>query len=1414
MKYEDLINSLQQVGKDPSRLIFEDELTGIHNRRFLLNYFEYKVSWDTMKDNPLSLLMMDIDHFKKFNDLRGHHCGDQALTHIARLLKEVAGERSMPIRYAGDEFMILMPKDDKGSALEVGDRLLQRVRSEPLHLEEGTSLPISLSIGIASAPDDAKSGKDLIQKADAALYYAKKTGRDCLANAAAIDPQVVFGKSALHLLGKRSDKAGRRAEFERAAESFRKFEQHHSQLLIIEGAAGMGKTTFLNTIRETLVQDEIKLVKVNGIKQEGYRPYYLATNIMVELLNQRKDGGAEIFSTLSQKEIAYLANILPQLEGSQDTQLQEDDATQREGLFSTLVNFIMKLVDFRSLVVLIDDVQYADEGVLHIFRQLMQRHEISLFLCGTSMDFVSLQADEEEVPFERFYATYHHELSIGEIVLKPLTATDIGNHLQGLFPQITVPEGFEQNLAEVSQGNPLFLGEILRKLVMDQKIMLSDQRWIIRRLEDGYLPRSLDEIVSQKIVALDGESRKLLDQASTFGEDVSLSYLTGSSEKKEAKVLEFVDQAVALGLLSSDFEHNDETIRFLSKRVHEIIYGGIQQDQKKILHERIGNYQENLYLNRLLPSASYLAYHFKRSADQEKAKTYEKKQMTYNTQVFNVQEATTYSGDQPDEAFHDTPLDPISLPHIPDVIRSLQTAVRNMMIYPPGSKTVSNTTAQLMEAINKVLASNERLSILQSKQTLLVNGQEIDMSEYKFVVESFLVLLNSVELKGLSFHRGLAEEELKKLLEAFGHIKQESIDQHFWERFSANQSLMHINLRQLRYTERGKSKKASSQVFAEQKLGDKSIIYIPETIRYLQSITRNINLYPLNSQTIKTSIQQFMAVLSSLLDSQPSLTIALARNSLIVNGDRIDTSEYKSVADGFLEFLQSIGIRSITFVRHVSTAEVETFIGALREPPATGFNLEYWRGFARDNRISNIFFDERLYEVKVASTLKEIGEDCPAGEGFLELSPADAYEGRRVEQSVEVSPETDLIEQFAKESFHIFLGALPERVNNFLLHGDTKLLQKIIERLFIYFKRSDSMIREMILNSCRTLLESIPPGFKQDFIKLIVYPLLLMYSEEKDSKILVMEASFLHRMGADLIQFSEYLMASRIFVELQNRRRQLKDTKDVSAINITKSLKKKLDQKTQRLLMDDLKSGESERQQDVVKLLGTLGTSAEPMLIDLIKQEEDIQVRQIAAGLLAELGPKTAEALKSELVLEITPEERFRILEVIDIVTRSLESELAFVLGDDNPKIRQAAFRLAERLNNKQVIKLLLDYARNLKTDLAISAIRCLGRIKAEGATEVLVSLLGSTKETEKAVACCKALGQIGDPESIKPLAKILTAKGFFLFYMRNDPEVRAATAYALKQIPHPQVAEVFIRLTNDRDPRVRQIARSFNTGL
>jgi diguanylate cyclase (GGDEF)-like protein len=384
MQQQDLVNLLEFTGKDPTRLVFEDELTSVYNRRFLFQYFQSRVSWDELSNDPISLIMMDVDNFKNVNDTHGHQVGDEALVWVADMLRKVAGEEGLPIRYAGDEFMMLFTHCDKHTALKMGNRLLNIVRSEPFRPNgNGKILPITLSLGVASAPEDAKTGKNLIQQADVALYFAKSSGRDCLVNCGEVVQEAVFDKTALNLL-EEVKLVGRGTQLSQVAAVLKKFGQKQNQMLMAEGTAGIGKTEFLETIRRSLARTKAWRVKASGDPKEMFRPYYLMTRILANLLNNRGDQGAAIIASLEKEHQAFIARILPQLAPDVTPAEDVDEQTNREGIFSALAQLFIKAAGNRPIILFLDDLHYADEASLLMLRQLLLLKKFTVCVCGAS----------------------------------------------------------------------------------------------------------------------------------------------------------------------------------------------------------------------------------------------------------------------------------------------------------------------------------------------------------------------------------------------------------------------------------------------------------------------------------------------------------------------------------------------------------------------------------------------------------------------------------------------------------------------------------------------------------------------------------------------------------------------------------------------------------------------------------------------------------------------------------------------------------------------------------------------------------------------------------------------------------------------------------------------------------------------
>ncbi len=174
-----IVQSLQQqhIYEQHSKA---DALTGLHNRRWLSETLENLVRASD-GERPLSVLMIDLDHFKHYNDTHGHLAGDCALAATARTVAREIRARDSAVRYGGEELIVIMPETTAEDALGVAQRLLAAIREQTITSKDASALPgITASIGLAThaAGQDADA---LLAAADAALYRAKAAGRDRVA---------------------------------------------------------------------------------------------------------------------------------------------------------------------------------------------------------------------------------------------------------------------------------------------------------------------------------------------------------------------------------------------------------------------------------------------------------------------------------------------------------------------------------------------------------------------------------------------------------------------------------------------------------------------------------------------------------------------------------------------------------------------------------------------------------------------------------------------------------------------------------------------------------------------------------------------------------------------------------------------------------------------------------------------------------------------------------------------------------------------------------------------------------------------------------------------------------------------------------------------------------------------------------
>ncbi|HET7631036.1 MAG TPA: sensor domain-containing diguanylate cyclase [Gemmatimonadaceae bacterium] len=174
-----------------SRRASTDGLTGLGNRRTFDEYFRRQLNEADRFGQPLALILVDIDHFKRVNDTWGHEAGDEVLRLVAGKLKEGVRNVDELARYGGEEFAILLSQTSVDGAMELADRLRQAVEGADVKYK-GEDLSVTISCGIAAYRDGVSTREGLFRAADRALYDAKRAGRNCV-RAVGVSPEVLEG---------------------------------------------------------------------------------------------------------------------------------------------------------------------------------------------------------------------------------------------------------------------------------------------------------------------------------------------------------------------------------------------------------------------------------------------------------------------------------------------------------------------------------------------------------------------------------------------------------------------------------------------------------------------------------------------------------------------------------------------------------------------------------------------------------------------------------------------------------------------------------------------------------------------------------------------------------------------------------------------------------------------------------------------------------------------------------------------------------------------------------------------------------------------------------------------------------------------------------------------------------------------
>lgn len=516
-----------------------DELTGLLLRRGFIEQASSRIREAAARSTALTLAVIDVDSFKSVNDTFGHLQGDDVLREVSAALLEGIREVDLAGRYAGDEFMLLL-EADVPEALQIAERLRAAVGALRIPLrgsEEGT-VSVSLSIGISALPQHGDAFDTLFAAADRALYDAKRRGRNCVAFAGA---DAAAGKPRLDL----ERFVGRTTEIARLVAHFEAVVRGQPRVVAVIGEAGVGKTTLVRRI-----QSEVRLrtgIMVFGRSQEpDLRPPYGPWMDVI--------AGLHAMGIMPARPWPELERLVPRLQSA----APGGDATtgSKYALLDEIVEFLHMAAAQRPLVIVLDDMQWGDDAswdaVEHVVGQL-ESERILICLTIRREDADRVERSRSRLSRSELY----HQLQVGRLL-----PAEVRAWVGGALHQPEVHEDLPDALYRYTEGNPLFVKQVLQALFDEGLLWHGAAGWAWKDLDRLALPTAIDDLLKRRLTRLSPRAARALAVAAVFGRTFDVDDLADAVDMSEDELLDAIDEGLAAGVVEPAAPGDDTSYTF------------------------------------------------------------------------------------------------------------------------------------------------------------------------------------------------------------------------------------------------------------------------------------------------------------------------------------------------------------------------------------------------------------------------------------------------------------------------------------------------------------------------------------------------------------------------------------------------------------------------------------------------------------------------------------------------------------------------------------------------------------------------------------------------------------------------------------------------------------------------------------
>ena len=538
-----------------------DELTGLPLRRAFIEHARRALAAPDARH--LALLVVDVDDFKLVNDTYGHLDGDEVLRRVAAELQRHVAPSHFLGRYAGDEFVVLLGGAHRDAAMHLAERLRSAVQALPLVVGgRGGTINLTLSIGVATSPEHGTTVESLFAAADAALYEAKRRGRNRAVHAG--DEEGLQRRPALRL----DAFSGRREERRRLVQLFADTTQGEPRVVAIVGEAGVGKTAIVRELGPDVRMRAGSLV-IGRCLEAGVRPPYGAWAAALNAIRILRIVPDRPWRELSRLVPALGTGEPPEREGS------------RVALFEEVAEYLRLAASGRPLVIVLDDMQWADGPSWDLLEYVMSRLERDrIMLCLTIRE-----EDAHGEPARR-RARLSRDERFHELRLARLTRDEMRLWIEQVLQQDISPE-LLAFLYRQTEGNPFFTVQVLRTLMDEESLWWNGTRWEWRAVSELRLPVAVSDLIARRVARLSPAARRTLAGAAVIGRAVDVDLAVAAGIATEDELLDAIDEGLGASVLEHSGLRGDDRISFSHGLLVDVMRRGVNPHRLKRVHARV-----------------------------------------------------------------------------------------------------------------------------------------------------------------------------------------------------------------------------------------------------------------------------------------------------------------------------------------------------------------------------------------------------------------------------------------------------------------------------------------------------------------------------------------------------------------------------------------------------------------------------------------------------------------------------------------------------------------------------------------------------------------------------------------------------------------------------------------------------------